>query len=478
MAFLFTDIEDSTRYWQAAPETMQVALARHDAILRDGIAAHEGHVFKTAGDAFYATFASTSRALEAALSLQRALLTETWPSRTPIRVRMALHAGPAQLRDGDYFGPPVNVVARILSVARGGQTLVSGIVGAVFDPTRADGAELENHGYFRLKGVEAPVEVFELGVRGLSAFAPPLDTEPVYRVVRDGEFWQPVRAIRQNLPSERDAFVGRIAELQALAQELDAGARLVTVVGPAGTGKTRLACRYGRAWLGDWPGGVYFCDLSEARSVDGVFFAVAMALEVPLGKGDPGVQIGHVIASRGRCLVILDNFEQITEHAQATVGHWLDRAANAAFVVTSRERLHLAGEAIFPIEPLPLASDALELFAARARAQRPDFVLNDANRAAVAEVVRLLDGLPLAIELAAARVRIFSPAQLVERMRDRFRLLAGARGAAARQATLKAAIDWSWDLLAPWEQAALGQCSVFEGGFTLEAAEAVLDLAR
>ena len=281
----------------------------------------------------------------------------------------------------------------------------------------------------------------------------------------------------QNLPAERDTFVGRVAELRALAARLDAGTRLLTVLGPGGTGKTRFVRRYGRIWLGDWPGGVYFCDLSEARSLDGIFFAVASALGVPLGKDDPAVQLGHAIAGRGRCLVILDNFEQVVQHAPATLGRWLDRAPQAAFVVTSRERLHLPGEEIFPLEPLPLEKDAIELFATRARAQVPSFVLGEANRAAVAEVVRLLDGLPLAIELAAARVRVLSPAQLVERMRDRFSLLAGARGAAARQATLRAAIDWSWELLTPWEQAAFAQCSIFEGGFTLEAAEAVLDLS-
>jgi predicted ATPase/Tfp pilus assembly protein PilF len=163
-------------------------------------------------------------------------------------------------------------------------------------------------------------------------------------------------------------------------------------------------------------------------------------------------------------------------HAPATLARWLDRAAEASFIVTSRELLHLPGEEAFPVEPLPRDKDAIELFEARARAQRPDFVLGEDNRTAVVEVVRLLDGLPLAIELAAARIRIFSPRQLVARMKDRFQLLAGARGAAARQATLKAAIDWSWDLLAPWEQAALAQCAVFEGGFTMVAAEAVLDL--
>jgi predicted ATPase/uncharacterized protein HemY len=301
--------------------------------------------------------------------------------------------------------------------------------------------------------------------------------DKAYRVMRVGDLWRPVREVRHNLPAERDGFVGRAAELHALAARLDGGARLVTVQGPGGTGKTRLVRRYAWTWLGEWTGGVYFCDLSDARSLDGVYFAVAGALDVPLGRDDPGLQLGHSIAARGRCLVIVDNFEQVVEHAGATVGRWIDRAAEATFVVTSRERLHLSGEEIFAVEPLSVEHDAIELFATRARAQRPDFALSDANRPAVAEVVRLLDGLPLAIELAAARVRLLSPAQLVERMRDRFSLLAGARGAAARQATLRAAIDWSWDLLTPWEQAALGQCSIFDGGFTLEAAEAVLDLS-
>jgi predicted ATPase/Flp pilus assembly protein TadD len=335
---------------------------------------------------------------------------------------------------------------------------------------------VRSHGYYRLKGIEQPLEIFELAVESAS-FAPPVDAQKAYRVVRAGDVWLPLREIRNNLPAERDAFVGRAAELRALADRLDGGARLVTVLGPGGTGKTRLARRYAWTWLGDWPGGVFFCDLSEARTLEAVHYAVGAALEVPLGRGDAGEQLGHAIAGRGLCLVILDNFEQVVRHAAPTVGAWLDRAHDAAFIVTSRERLHLPGEELFPVEPLPVAGDAVELFATRARAQRPEFAVTDANRVDVAEVVRMLDGLPLAIELAAARIRLLSPSQLVARMRDRFGLLAGARGVAARQATLRAAIDWSWELLSPWEQGALAQCAVFDGGFTLEAAEAVLDLA-
>jgi predicted ATPase/DNA-binding winged helix-turn-helix (wHTH) protein len=280
-----------------------------------------------------------------------------------------------------------------------------------------------------------------------------------------------------DIPAERDSFVGREAELHSLAQQWANGARLITLTGTGGSGKTRLARRYALKSLEVWPGGVYFCDLSEARSQDGICFAVASALGVQLTGGDPAALLGHAIAGRGRCLLILDNFEQVSALASATVGRWLERAALASFMVTSRERLHIAGETLFPLEPLPLDTDAIELFRVRARAQRPEFWL-DVDTAAVRRIVQLVDGLPLAIELAAARVRVLSLGQIAERMGDRFRVLGGSRGTTARQATMKAAIDWSWDLLTPWEQRALATCSVFEGGFTLRAAEAVLDLSE
>jgi hypothetical protein len=198
-------------------------------------------------------------------------------------------------------------------------------------------------------------------------------------------------------------------------------------------------------------------------------------LGVRLEAGDAAAQLAEAIAGRGRCLIVLDNFEQVAMHAAATVGRWLDGAPEAAFMVTSRERLNVAGETVQPVEPLPLNGPAIDLFVVRAQARRPGFVPDDAQRAVVAEITSLLDGLPLAIELAAARIGVLSPAQLLLRLRDRFALLAG-RGGTGRQATLRAAIDWSWQLLSAWEQAAFEQCSVFEGGFTLAAAEAVIDL--
>ena len=286
----------------------------------------------------------------------------------------------------------------------------------------------------------------------------------------------PVREIRHSLPAERDTFVGRAEALDGLSQRIQSGARLVSVLGLGGTGKTRLATRYGRNWLGEFPGGVWFCDLAPARSLDGVVSAVAQGLDVPLGRDDPVVQLGHAIAGRGRCLVILDNFEQVARHARSTLGRWLDRAEQACFVVTTREVLGLPGEDVLALPPLPSA-DGVALFVQRAEAARSDFHPGTEDQSAIAPLVDLLDGLPLAIELAAARVRVMPPRLLLQRMSERFKLLVSKGGRPDRQSTLRAAFDWSWDLLPPHEKAALAQLSVFEGGFTLEAAEAVIDLS-
>jgi predicted ATPase/class 3 adenylate cyclase len=482
-ALLFTDVVDSTRMVERLGDPRAAEVwAEHDRRARDLLALHRGREIGRA-DGFFLLFDDPADAARYALAYHQAL------AGLALTARVGIHVGPVTLRENppediargaigtEVEGLTTPLTARVMALARGGQTLLSAAARNALGDVRLEGAQIARHGHYRFKGIEEPVEIFELGVCDSSPLSPPTDVDKAYRVVRAGDFWRPVREVRHNLPAERDAFVGRTAELRALAARLDTGTRLVTVLGPGGTGKTRFVRRFGRTWLGDWPGGVYFCDLSEARTRDGIFFAVASALEVPLGKEDPVVQLGHAIAGRGRSLVILDNFEQVVEHAPATLGVWLDHAPDAAFVVTSRERLHLPGEEVFPVEPLSLEMDAVELFAARARAQKPDFTLDGSSRAAVAEIVRLLDGLPLAIELAAARVRVLSPAQIVARMRDRFNLLAGARGAGARQATLRAAIDWSWDLLVPWEQSAFAQCSIFDGGFTLEAAEAVLDLS-
>ncbi len=491
---VFTDVVDSTRLVERLGDAAAAALwARHDRVARDLLGQHGGREIDRT-DGFFALF---DRAVDGA-----AFAAGYHAAVAPLglRARVALHSAPVTLRENDSAdvargAKPLEVeglakplAARLLALAQGGQTLASSATAQLLGATaHVIDLRLHSHGHYRLKGVAEPQEVFELGVDTDPAGTPPPDGDKAYRVVRlprrQGALWQPVRDVPHNLPAERDAFVGRAIELQALSQRLEAGERLVTVLGPGGTGKTRFVRRYALAWLGDWPGGVYFCDISEARSAEGVLAAVAGGLGVPLGSGDPATQLGHAIAAREACLVILDNAEQVLEPAAALVARWLDRAAGAAFVITSRELLRLDGEGVFPLDPMPVGhadpdGDALALFETRARAQRPDFAVDAQNRDAVRELVRLLDGLPLAIELAAARVRLLSPAQIVDRLRDRFSLLAGARqGAAARQATLRAAIDWSWQLLQPWEQAALAQCSVFEGGFTLAAAERVLDLS-
>ncbi len=276
------------------------------------------------------------------------------------------------------------------------------------------------------------------------------------------------------LPTERDAFVGRESELDALDRHLDDGARLVTLLGPGGIGKTRLSIRHGWRSLERCLGGVWFCDLTEARTIDGIATAVAKPLGLSLGKGDPVQQLGHAIAARGRCLMILDNFEQVADHAGATVERWLERAPDARFLVTSRERVNVRGEVTLTVGPLEPEAGA-SMFVERARRLRPGFDPQGKERDAVVEAVRLVEGIPLAIELAAARIRVMTAVELVKRMRDRFKLLAG--GPPGRHATLDAAFQGSWELLDPWERAALAQCSVFEGGFTLEAAEEVLDLS-
>jgi predicted ATPase/Tfp pilus assembly protein PilF len=282
-----------------------------------------------------------------------------------------------------------------------------------------------------------------------------------------------IQRVRFKLPEERDAFVGRQAELTDLEQRLASGTQLVTLLGAAGMGKTRLAVRFAWQSLSAWPGGGWFCDLTGARNLDGAVSAVASALGVPLGRADPVIQLGHAMAGRGRCLIILDTFEQVAEHAAATLGQWLERAPEARFVVTSRQRLKLPGEEIQVVEPLG-TDVGVELFVDRVRRQRPRFDPEERELESVREVVELVEGMPLAIELAAARVRVMAVDQVLERMRERWRVLGG--GGAGRHGSLLAAIDESWDLLHPWERMAWAQCSVFEGGFTLEAAEAVLDL--
>ncbi len=479
-ALLLTDVVDSTQLLERLGDEAAATLwAAHDRAARDLLREWRGlEIDRT--DGFLLLFESASDALGYALAYHRALA----GFEVPLRARAGLHIGPVILRhnspaDVALGAKPVEVeglakpvAARVMAIAQGGQTLLTAPARDALGPMKV---RIESHGHWRVKGVAEPFELFEAGDDD-APFTPPPDSAKAYRVVQRRDLWLPVREVRHSLPAERDAFVGRHEPLLELAHRFEAGARLVSVLGMGGSGKTRLATRFGWTWLGDFSGGVWFCDLSQARTIDGIVAAVAHGLDVPLGKDDPIAQLGSAIAGRGPCLVILDNFEQVARHAQETLGRWLDAAGEAHFLVTTREVLGLPGEQTYALAPLP-GSEAEELFMRRAEAAKSNLAVTAEDRAAIAPLVKLLDGLPLAIELAAARVRLMPPRTLLARMGERFRLLASAGGRQDRHATLRATFDWSWDLLSPAEKSALAQLSVFEGGFTQEAAEAIVDLS-
>ncbi len=479
-ALLLTDIVDAIRLCGALGDAAAAALGdAHDRVARDLLQAWRGREIDRS-DGMLMLFDTAGEAAGYALAYHQALAA----LEMPLQARAGLHVGAVGLRanapqDIERGAKPVEVegiakpiAARVMSLALAGQTLMTAEAREALGRTPL---RVQSHGHWRIKGVAEPIELFEVGDR-TSPFTPPTDSPKVYRVVPRGDLWLPLRQVEHSLPAERDAFVGRHEPLADLAARFEAGARLVSLLGIGGTGKTRIATRFAWQWLGDFAGGVWFCDLSPARGLDGIVHAVAQGLEIPLGIGDPVVQLGNAIAGRGACLVILDNFEQVARHAEDTLGRWLDRAGEARFLVTTREVLGLAGEEALALAPLA-PSDAGALFVQRAAAASGGLELGADDEAAIPQLVKLLDGLPLAIELAAARARVMSPRALLARMDQRFRLLAAVGGRQDRQATLRATFDWSWELLSEPEKSALAQLSVFEGGFTLEAAEAVLDLA-
>ncbi|GMU05994.1 ATP-binding protein [Corallococcus caeni] len=507
VALVFTDIQGSTRLWERCGQAMRDALELHDGVLRALLLGTGGYEVKSQGDAFMVAFASPVEAAHWCLRAQEALLHASWPqsllgepdaaeehapeglSHRGLRVRMGVHVGEPDCRLDpsthrlDYLGPPVNIAARVADAGHGGQVLLSGAAWARVQPELASlGMPVARAlGSFRLRGVSDSVALVEL-----------LPASLAHR--RFG----PLRAPRErpgNVPTLRQDLVGRAEELDTLRQWMSEGARLISILGPGGMGKTRLATHFGalESDAGTWEGGVWRCDLEEALTEDDLCHAVGRALGVPLaadGDGStPAERLGRALAGCGDVLVILDNVEQVVRHVPATLGRWRVLAPRARFLVTTREALRLPGERVLDLAPLGLPdpdetrwdvilrSDAVRLFVQRARETRGDFILSDAEAPRVADIVRQLDGIALAIELAAARVSVLGVEQLRERLSKRFDLLrVGRRDAPARQATLRGAIDWSWNLLEPAERAALAQCSVFRGGFTLEAAEAVLVL--
>jgi len=491
---LYTDIVDSTAVnTRLGDAGMALLWDEHDRRSRELLRQWRGREIDRS-DGFLVLFAQPADALAFSSHYHRML--GTLP--VPLRARAGLHVGPLTLRENSAAevalgAKPTEVVgiakamtARLMALALGGQTLASP---SGHQALREDGALAGNwrsvsHGHWRLKGMDGVLEIFEVGDVHC-AFMPPVDSDKSQRMVQMGGTggmagmagtpiaWVGVRDVPHKLPAERDSFVGRSTELQQITGAYAEGARLLTITGPGGMGKTRLALRYAWSWLGDHPGGVWFCDLASARSIDGMTHAVGQSLDVPLGN-DAVSQLGRAIAGRGRCLIILDNFEQLRLHARDTLGRWLDAAREARFLVTSREVLNLAGESMVALAPLA-QPDAALLFHQRARAAHAAHD-SEAEPDATQALVAMLDGMPLAIELAAPRVRVMATPELLARMSDRFRLLTAGSGRPDRQATLRATLAWSWELLSPDERAVLAQLAVFEGGFAWPAVQAVVSL--
>ncbi len=471
VTLLFTDIEGSTRLWERYPEEMRGALARHDALLRESIARHHGIVFKTVGDAFCAVFHAATDALVAAHAAQRSLADEAWPAPVVIKARMALHTGAVELRDNDYFGPPLNRVARLLSAAHGGQVLLSLATQRQVRDSLPAGMSLRDMGERWLKDLIRAERIFQLIATDLADEFPPLKT---------------LDARAHNLPIQATSFVGREREIQHL-KTLPASARMVTLTGAGGAGKTRLALQVGAECIDDYADGAWLAELAPLRDARLVPQAVATVLGV---KEQPGAELSDTLArelATKELLLILDNCEHVIDASAQLCQSLLARCAGVRILATSREALRVSGEAAFRVPALSIPDpktresiaalsqySSVQLFIDRARAVAPAFQLDDRNAAAVANICRRLDGIPLAIELAAARMRSLSAEEVNARLDQRFRLLTGgARTAMPRQQTLRAAIDWSYELLAEDEQALLGRLSVFANGWTLDAAERI-----
>ena len=451
VTFLFTDIEGSTRRWEADREGMEKALEVHDALLGEVVEAHGGALFKHTGDGVCACFGSPSDAIAAAVGAMRLL---------ELPVRMGLHSGEVQERDGDFFGPTLNRAARVMGAGHGGQILVSSVSAAM-----ADGVDLLDLGTHQLRDLAEPEHLWQVVAPGLQQQFPRL------RVLDSSA---------TNLPRQRSAFVGRERELRVILSAMDRS-RVVTLTGVGGVGKTRLAIQAAAEALPRFADGVWLCELAPVSSLDGVVEVVSSAMRIDqqqaLSLEDSLIEA----LKRRTALVVLDNCEHILDDVAYLVERILDACRDVTLVATSREGLAIDGEQLVAVPALgvpgsdgAVTGEAVDLFVDRARSFVEGFELDTDNREAVADLCRRLDGIPLAIELAASRVVSMTPREIVDRLDERFRLLAGGRRRALeRHQTLRRTVDWSYDLLDPISQVVMQRLAVFGGSFELAAAEAV-----
>jgi len=473
ITLLFTDVEGSTRLWESEPEPMARALRRHDEVLRAAIGQAGGFVFKTVGDAFCAAFATPQAALAAVLAAQQALAAERWPTSRPIRVRMGLHSGVCEERDNDYFGPVVNRTARLEALAHGGQVLISGATAELLSETLPEGVTLRDLGPHRLKDLGRPERVFQLEAVFLAPSFPPLAS------LDNPE-------LPNNLPGQLSAFVGREREVPQVRRLVDSS-RLVTLTGAGGCGKTRLALQAAAELLDEARDGVWFVDLAPLTEGEQIPAAVAAVLGLADPDGQQPLLESLTESLREQdTLILLDNCEHVIDDAAKLCGLLVRDCPRLRILATSREPLGLDGEHVYRVPSLSLppseaeavdeiaVSDAARLFVDRAQAHDSGFRLDQDTAPLVASVCRRLDGIPLALELAAARLSSMSIQQISQRLDQRFRLLTGgSRNAMPRQQTLQAAVEWSFSLLHEPERETLRRLSVFAGGFELEAAEAI-----
>ena len=479
--FLLTDIEGSTRLWEERAEAMGAALAVHDRLLRAAIESHRGNVIKTMGDGMLAVFDDPVAAVGAALSAQRSLRDTPWGVTGPLRVRMAIHSGTAESRDSDYFGPALNRDARILAIGHGGQVLLSAVAAVLTRDRLPSEVELLDRGSHRLRDLDRPEQVFQVAVADLPRDFPPLRSLSTHR---------------SNLPLQVTSFIGRDRE-RAEIEALLGRARLVTLIGTGGTGKTRLMLEAATGIAGRFADGVWLAELAPLGDAGQIAPEIARALGAPELPGRATYDTVAEFLGSKELLLLLDNAEHLIDGVAGIAGHLLGVSPGLRILATSREALAVPGEAVLQVPSLSCpggrdphhvgaaapaidlqqatATEAVRLFSERAISVLPSFEITGENVGAVAEICRRLDGIPLAIELAAARVSAMTPKDIALRLGDRFRLLAGGRRTAVpRQQTLHALIDWSWDLLTEDDRRLLRRLSVFSGGWTAEAAAQIV----
>jgi predicted ATPase/class 3 adenylate cyclase len=472
--FLFTDIEQSTGLWERHGERMRPVLARHDALLRAAVEENGGKVVKTTGDGLLSVFGTVAAAVLAALAAQRRLANETWAEIAPdvVRVRMGLHSGEAQHRDGDYYGTVVNRAARIMSLGHGGQVLLSAVTVALIEDVLPPQASLRDLGEHALRGLTRDERIYQLVAPGLESDFPPLRSTGTQA---------------GNLPAHVSSFIGRAREMSEVRMALTQ-TRLLTLTGPGGTGKTRLSLQVAADLQNRYEHGAWVADLAPVTDPALVVTVVANLFGI---GGQSGAQTRQMLLDYLRekvLLLVLDNCEHLIEACAQLAAELIATCPQVTILASSREGLGVYGETTYHLPTMSLPalnildleaiamSEAVQLFVERAAAARPGFKLSEENAGAVAQVVRRLDGIPLAIELAAARLKFFTVEQVAARLDDRFRLLTGgSRTALPRQQTLRALIDWSYDLLDGDERDFFQRLAVFMGGWTFEAAESVAD---